>query len=508
MVTIISEIAKYLIIFFMVLYTVKCFTVLKPVAAERKRKALNVQIFYVFMIHFLCYLTLYLHYEKKSIIVFYIVQMIVSIIYMVSYHAIYKGSSRLITNNMSFLLLIGYVMLTRLDFDLAKKQFLFATIMLVVTAFLPLFIMKFPQVRNWNVFYAIFGIGFLATVFIPHVGVDKYGSNNWISIAGISMQPMEIVKIVFVFFLASSFLKAKNLKDMTKTICVAGLFMLVLVAETDLGGAVIFFMVFVMMLYLATGKHIILIGGGIGGSVVAVVGYMLLKSHFSHVTMRIDAWLNPLKYIDGSGYQVAQSLFAIGSGGFEGSGLCQGSPTSIPVVSSDFIFAAICEELGVIFGLCLLLMYLSCFIYFINISMKIRDIFYKNVAFGFTICFIFQIFLNVGGVVKFIPSTGVTLPLVSYGVSSVVSTLIMFGIIQGICVLENSGVDKNVRQKKAVQSGWAEQEVTERPQYRDEDEKKQNRQQKSEQDRRGSEKKSRRYADRKKQPDTDEFWGE
>ena len=108
--------------------------------------------------------------------------------------------------------------------------------------------------------------------------------------------------------------------------------------------------------------------------------------------------------------------------------------------------------------------------------MKIRDTFYKNVAFGFTICFIFQIFLNVGGVVKFIPSTGVTLPLVSYGVSSVVSTLIMFGIIQGICVLENSGVDKNVRQKKAVQSGWAEQEVTERPQYRDEDEKKQNRQ--------------------------------
>ncbi len=104
-------------------------------------------------------------------------------------------------------------------------------------------------------------------------------------------------------------------------------------------------MVFVMMLYLATGKHSILIGGGLGGSVLAVVGYMLLKNHFSHVTMRIDAWLNPIEYIDGSGYQVAQSLFAIGSGGFEGTGLCQGLPTSIPVVSSDFIFAAICEEL-------------------------------------------------------------------------------------------------------------------------------------------------------------------
>lgn len=497
MVTIISEIAKYLIIFFMVLYTVKCFTVLKPVAADKKKRALNVQIFYVFMIHFLCYLTLYLHYQKKSILIFYIVQMIVSITYMVSYHAIYKESSRLITNNMSFLLLIGYVMLTRLDFDLAKKQFIFATIMLVVTAFIPLCVKKFPQVRNWNIFYAVFGIGFLSTVFIPHVGVDKYGSNNWISIGGISMQPMEIVKIIFVFFLASSFGKAKNFKDMMKTICVAGLFMLVLVAETDLGGAVIFFMVFVMMLYLATGKHSILICGGLGGSAVALIGYFLLKDHFSHVTVRIDAWLDPIKYIDDSGYQVAQSLFAIGSGGFEGTGLCQGLPTSIPVVSSDFIFAAICEELGVIFGLCLLLMYLSCFIYFINISMKIRDSFYKNVAFGFTICFIFQIFLNVGGVVKFIPSTGVTLPLVSYGVSSVVSTLIIFGIIQGICVLENSGVDKNVRQKNAVRPEWQSGEQwTDNKKHAEESRPKK------------ADKQAKRQKRTEYVQDTDEFWGE
>lgn len=501
MVTILSEIAKYLIIFFMVLYTVKCFTVLKPVSSDRKRRALNVQIFYVFMIHFLCYMTLYLHYQKKSILIFYVVQMIVSITYMVSYHAIYKESSRLITNNMSFLLLIGYVMLTRLDFDLAKKQFIFATIMLVVTAFIPMLIMKMPQLRNWNIFYAIFGIGFLTTVFIPHVGIDKYGSNNWISIGGFSMQPMEIVKIIFVFFLASSFLKAKDFKDMMKTVIVAGLFMLVLVAETDLGGAVIFFMVFVMMLYLATGKHMILIGGGLGGSVIAVVGYMLLKDHFSHVTVRIDAWLNPIEYIDGSGYQVAQSLFAIGSGGFEGSGLCQGLPTSIPVVTSDFIFAAICEELGVIFGLCLLLMYLSCFIYFINISMKVRDAFYKNVAFGFTICFIFQIFLNVGGVVKFIPSTGVTLPLVSYGVSSVVSTLIMFGIIQGICVLENSGVDKNVTQRLSGQTEWSENSS-----FASES-RKQSKRRKTEGKDEQKSTKSKKAADTYR-TESDEFWGE
>lgn len=501
MVTIITEMAKYLIILFMVLYTVKCFTVLKPVSSDKKRRALNVQIFYVFMIHFLCYLTLYLHYQKKSILIFYGLQMIVSITYMVSYHAIYKESSRLITNNMSFLLLIGYVMLTRLDFDLAKKQFAFATIMLIVTAFVPMLVCQIPQVKNWNIFYAVFGITFLCMVFVPHVGVSMYGSSNWISIAGITMQPMEIVKIVFVFFLASSFYKAKGFGDTIKTCIVAGLFMLVLVAEKDLGGAVIFFMVFIMMLYLATGKHSILIVGGIGGCLAAFVGYTLLKGHFSHVTERIDAWLNPVEYIDSSGYQVSQSLFAIGSGGFEGSGLTQGLPTSIPVVSSDFIFAAICEELGVIFGLCLLLMYLSCFIYFINISMKIRDSFYKNVAFGFTICFVFQIFLNVGGVVKFIPSTGVTLPLVSYGVSSVVSTLLIFAIIQGICVLENRGVDNNVREKNVTrdeQPEWAESarrrpdtekikpaERTKRP-----------------------EKPQRNNRDRQEQRDSEEFWGE
>lgn len=438
MVRIVTEISKYLIILFMVLYTIKCFTVLKPVKEDKKRRALNVQIFYVFMIHFLCYLTMYLHYKTIDILIFYVLQMIISITYMVSYHAIYKESSRLITNNMSFLLLIGYVMLTRLDFDMAKKQFLFASIMLIVTAFIPFIILKCPAIKNWNVFYAIAGLFLLITVFIPGIGLSRYGSYNWIQIGGVSLQPMEIVKIIFVFFLASSFDKAKGFADMIKTSIVAGAFMLVLVLERDLGGAVIFFMVYIMMIYIATGKHSILIGGVISGVVLITLGYLLFKDVFSHVTTRINAWINPFDYIDDDGYQLAQSLFAIGSGGFEGTGLCQGLPTSIPVVWSDFIFSAICEELGVIFGLCLLLMYISCFIYFINISMKIRNTFYKNVAFGFTICFILQVFLNVGGVTKFIPSTGVTLPLISSGVSSIVSTLVIFAIIQGICILENS----------------------------------------------------------------------
>jgi hypothetical protein len=446
MAKIITEISKYLIIFFMVLYTIKCFTVLKPVKEDKKRRALNVQIVYVFIIHFLCYLTLFLKYRTAEIVIFYLLQMIVSIVYMVSYHGIYKTSSRLITNNMSFLLLIGYVMLTRLDFDLAKKQFIFASLTLVITAFIPLIIVKCKNLKNWDIFYAIAGIGFLGMVFVPFLGVSKYGSTNWISIGPISLQPMEFVKIIFIFFLASAFEKAKGFKDIIKITVVSGIFMLILVAEKDLGGAVIFMMIFIMMSYLATRKTLVLVGGLGGAAVVATLGYMLLKDKFSHVTTRINAWLDPFAYINDDGYQICQSLFAIGSGGLEGRGLGKGLPTAIPVVSSDFIFAAICEELGVIFALCLVLMYISCFIYFINISMKIRNTFYKNVAFGLTICFIFQTFLNIGGVTNFIPSTGVTLPLVSYGVSSVVSTLVLFGIIQGICVLENNGVGGNEKQ--------------------------------------------------------------
>ena len=131
MVNIICEISKYLIILFMVLYTVKCFTILSAKDEESKRKKLNKQIGYVFVIHFLCYLTLYLRMGSMKLIVFYGIQIFVAVFYMIVFHTIYKDSSRLLTNNTAFLLLIGYTILTRLDFNLAVKQFMFATVALV-----------------------------------------------------------------------------------------------------------------------------------------------------------------------------------------------------------------------------------------------------------------------------------------------------------------------------------------------------------------------------------------
>ena len=164
-------------------------------------------------------------------------------------------------------------------------------------------------------------------------------------------------------------------------------------------------------------------------------------------------WKDPWAYRETGGYQLSESLFAIGTGGFTGLGLGKGMPYYIPVNESDFIFSAICEELGVIFGLCLILIYVSGFIAMANIAMKCKNPFYKYMTFGFAISYIIQVFLNIGGVTKFIPSTGVTLPLVSYGISSVFSTLIMFSMVQFVYILvgkEGETIEAEERELRAA----------------------------------------------------------
>ena len=149
---------------------------------------------------------------------------------------------------------------------------------------------------------------------------------------------------------------------------------------------------------------------------------------------------------------MAQSLFAIGTGGWFGMGLFQGSPSKIPVVKKDFIFSAIVEEMGGIFGICLILICLSCFVMFVNISIQLKDEFYQLVALGLGVSYAFQVFLTIGGGIKFIPLTGVTLPLISMGGSSMLSTLMMFAVIQGMYILredEGEEVEREPKQQKA-----------------------------------------------------------
>ena len=198
------------------------------------------------------------------------------------------------------------------------------------------------------------------------------------------------------------------------------------------------------MIYVATKRFYIFAGGLAFVGLGMYAGYHL----FSHVKNRIVAWLDPLSVIDKAGYQVCQSLFAIGTGGLFGFGLGQGLPNKIPIVSKDFIIAAISEEMGGIFAVCLIMVCVSCFFMIMNVAMKLRDNYYRLTAVGLGTLYALQVFLTIGGVIKFIPSTGVTLPLVSYGGSSLLSTMIVFGIIQGLYIMQFDGRTQKKEQKR------------------------------------------------------------
>ena len=452
MTNVIINASKYIILLMMILYAVSCYTTFRNVGEEEKTKKLNQQIVYVFVMHFLAYLTFALRNveQMKTIVIFYGLQIFVATMYMYLYHYIYPYSSRVITNNMSFLLLIGYIMLTRLNFALAKKQFIIATASMILVSIIPMIMDRYKNLRKYGTAYGIIGIIALSSVFV--IGVEQYGSVNWISLFGITIQPSEFVKILFVFFIASMLSKGRDFKQVMITTAFACVHMGVLVLEKDLGGALIFFVIFIAMIYVGTGKISYLIAFIMGGAAMAGLAFLLFKDKlFDHVMVRVNVWKNPWADIRGTGYQITQSLFAIGSGGYFGSGLTKGSPDVIPVSESDFIFSAIAEEFGVIFAIFLILVCFSCFISFVTIAMRVRNRFYKTMAFGFAICYMFQTFLSIGGVTKFIPSTGVTIPLVSYGGSSVLSSLVMFSIMQGISTIENKEAKKIEEERRDIE---------------------------------------------------------
>ena len=437
MVNIIRIVSKYLILVFMALYVWKCFSYFTTSDRHKRRSNLNRQAFLIFAIHGLCHICMYLNTQDVKLFLYYGIEILIATLYMSVFHLAYKHASRLLTNNIVFLMLIGYTMIYRLSPKLAERQFILATVGLFLTSFIPFIMMKLPDMRKWYKIYAIIGIAMLLLVFVPHVGKEVYGSRNWINIGGLSLQPMEFVKIIYILYVASALVKLDTFKELFLNACTAAVFCGILVIEKDFGAMLIFYICYILMVYLATSRPIFLIGG-IALIVGGIAGmYVLFKdtSFFSHILIRVQAWKDPFSFRESGGYQVSESLFAIGTGGMTGTGLGKGMPYLIPVAESDFIFSAICEEMGVIFGLALILIYLSSFISIINIAMKCREPFYKYSTFGFAMCYIFQILLNIGGAVKFIPSTGVTLPLVSYGVSSIFSTLIMFSMIQYTYIL-------------------------------------------------------------------------
>lgn len=429
MTRLIIEISRYVLIALIVIYTLQCYLAFFRKDEEAREFMFLRQNVVMFCIHFVAFMVLYLKMERPMLLYFYGAQVLYLLAALVFFRNLYPRASKLIVNNMCMLITVGFIMLTRLSYDQAMKQFQILVAGTVIALIIPVIIRKMHILTKWAWLYAILGIGLLGAVAV--MARSTYGAKLSLTVGGITLQPSEFVKIIFVFFVAGMLAKSVKFKNVAVTTVLAAVHVLILVVSTDLGSALIFFITYLMMLYVATKDSRYLLAGFGAGAVACVAAYFL----FSHVRVRVEIWKDPFLEYEGGGYQVAQALFAIGAGGWFGTGLFQGSPGAIPIVDQDFMFAAITEELGGIFSICLILICMSCFIMFVNIAMKLEEDFYRYVAFGLGCLYGVQVFLTVGGAMKMIPMTGVTLPLISTGGSSLLSTLISFAIIQGLYIL-------------------------------------------------------------------------
>ena len=420
------ELSNYILVVNMLLYVLTSFLLIPFEDSRRKRFALIMQNIFIFINHLTGGLVLLSVKMELKYFFLMLFQMIAIFSFLVLARAIYPKTNRLILNHTAMLLSISFVVLTRLSVTRSIRQLAIVSVSLIVALFVPLISGYFKLLRKCRYLFAVLGICILSSVLIA--GSMTNGSKISFSVMGIAFQPSEFIKMSYAFFLAGMLYRAEKFRHIIISAILAAVHVLILVVSRDLGSALIYFTVYVVILYIATAKKRYLFLGLSGAVVASYVAYFL----FSHIQVRVAAWLDPWADIDRKGYQIAQSLFAIGTGSWFGLGVGGGMPNTIPYVEQDFVFSAICEEFGVIYGIGLILVCLNLFMEMAHVAYLCKDRFLKLSAYALAVTYIFQLFLTIGGNIKFIPLTGVTLPLISYGGSSALATLLMLSIVQGI----------------------------------------------------------------------------
>jgi len=331
-------------------------------------------------------------------------------------------ADKLLLTLTNFLCALGVLLLYRIKPEYGLDQAVHYGIGLVCMLITILVVHKVRSWR-WIAFPAIFlSLGALALPIV--IGTTINGAKSWISIGGQSLQPSELVKLSFLVVLAYYMSRRRMLPWLFLAVGSLGLLML----QKDLGTAIMYYTSTLFLFYASTSNLPLTLLGLAGGVGAAMVGY----NKFPHVQRRIAAWRNPWGDYQNSGFQIVQSLIAIASGGFFGVGLGLGSPRDIPEYTSDFIFAVLCEQFGIIFGLCVLLIYVMIILRGVSIATASRESFHALLAMGCVLILGVQTFVIIGGVIKLIPLTGVTLPFVSEGGTSLVSCLCLIGMLQGV----------------------------------------------------------------------------
>ena len=335
----------------------------------------------------------------------------------------------------NFLCALGVLVLYRTNPSYAYQQatYYFVGLLAMVICIYIIRLIRSFRLLAWPMMLAS-----LALLALPLlIGEEIYGATNWIRVGSLSLQPSEVVKLCLVIVIARFMADQR----FWPWLLFAGACLGVLMLQKDLGTALLYFGTTLLIYYAASGNLFVTALGAAAGAGAAVAGYTM----FSHVKRRVAVWLDPWKDYNDAGYQIIQSLMAIASGGLFGVGLGLGSPTIIPVYHTDFIFAVICEQFGLFFGLCVLLIYVAIIWRGATVAMAARTRFHALLAMGCTVLLGLQTFVIIGGVLKLIPLTGVTMPFVSYGGTSLVSSLCLIGLLQGVASLNEDALREDAR---------------------------------------------------------------
>ncbi len=353
----------------------------------------------------------------------------------------YRGDSFLLPV-VAVLSATGLVFLFRLNPAYGQRQFIWLLISLLALVLTTRLLQDFRFLSDYKYLYALAGI--IALILPIFFGTEQGGARSWLNFGVFYLQPSEFVKILVVLFLASFLAENRALlaagtrslggialpgpQEWIPLAAMWGISLLLLVFQRDLGTALIYFCTFLAMVYVATSRFLYTVFG-LGLFVAgAAASYYL----FDHVRNRVEIWLDPWSYIDTAGYQVTQSLFAIGSGGLLGTGLGQGYPNYIPAVHTDIIFSACCEELGLAGGVAITVLFMIIIYRGLRTALQAKDDFAALAASGLTALLGLQAFIILAGVTGLLPLTGVTLPFISYGGSSLVANYILLGLLLNI----------------------------------------------------------------------------
>ncbi|MBR2738700.1 MAG: FtsW/RodA/SpoVE family cell cycle protein [Lachnospiraceae bacterium] len=417
--------SKFILIFLILCYSIFTLTYLRTKSHAARSRVAGCQRFFLFVLHLLGYLVLFVQTMRPVMLFLYVIEAAFLAVYLVLWRVIYPRSSALVSNNICMLLAISFIIQARLDADDYLRQFVIIAAAGVASLILPALMRTFRNLTE-RFRWLVGGVGTLALAAVLVLGGTEYGAKLSLASIGIPLQPAEFVKILMCFFTAGMLAKDTSRKQVIKTTAVVAVNVGILVLCRDLGSALIYFLSYLLILYIASQKaHYSLAGFG-AGALASVAAYRI----FSHVRVRVQVWRDPWQDPSGTGYQILQGLFAIGTAGWFGMGLFQGAAGTIPLAHSDFVFAAIAEELGGVFALCLILICFENTIQILWLSSTLRNNFDKILVSGIGIFYGVQVFINVGGVLKMIPSTGVTLPFVSTGGSSVLASFLAFAVIQ------------------------------------------------------------------------------